>query len=152
MSKIIWLSLYLKRKLFALIILFGLIAKLKFFFQLQNEMILEMGSCTKNYLIFLDWHRVFLMICEWPQSQKDGEGLCPQLPLSLHTKYPGPPHTMCYFADFGLIVKLGYKKVDDMNFFISQLPGNIFWPFFHLNRLELNFKKPQHQYDQIGQF
>ena len=33
---------------------------------------------------------------------------------------------MCYFADFGLIVKLGYKKVDDMIFFISQLPDNIF--------------------------
>ena len=28
----------------------------------------------------------------------------------------GGPGTMCYFAEFGLIIKSGYKKVDDMIF------------------------------------
>ena len=63
-----------------------------------------------------------------------------------------PLNNMSVFAPFGLIANLGFEKVDDMIFFISQLLDNIFWPFFCLNRLFLNFIMTHYQCDQIEPF
>ena len=91
MSKIIWLSLYLKRKLLALIILFGLIAKLKFFFQLQNEMILEMGSCTKKLLDFFRLTQGFPHDLWMAPISKRWRGPVPPAPPVLTHKIPWTP-------------------------------------------------------------
>ena len=51
-----------------------------------------------------------------------------------------------------IVLSQDFEKVDDMIFFISQLLGNIFSPFFHLNRLSWNFIMTHYQCDQIEPF